>query len=158
MRFPIDDIIAVIPPLLAFFAVGFSAGVLTLVLTRRTNKAEANEHKPHQGTLLRLVAWILTALFGAGITFGLVLLLIYWIHDNSSDADKMYWPASFASIGGFLLGAGILTMIPWFAGPSPGNSKSVPVSLWVAAWTLLIVGFVLGFALCPCCRSCASQS
>ena len=38
-------------------------------------------------------------------------------------------------------------MIPWFAGPSPGNSKSVPLSLWVAAWTLLIVGFVLGFAL-----------
>ena len=54
MRFPIDDIIAVIPPLLAFFAVGFSAGVLTLVLTRRTNKAEANDTNLIKG---RCFAW-----------------------------------------------------------------------------------------------------
>ena len=54
--------------------------------------------------------------------------------------------ASLATIGGFLLGAGMLTVIPWFAGPSPGGRKSVPL-LWTAAWALWILGFVIGFAL-----------
>jgi type II secretory pathway component PulF len=148
MRLSLNEIVAVIPPLLAFFATGIVLGIVVLVLIRQRAKAEPGEQAPRRFPLLRLVAFTLTALFAAGIVFCLVLLLVYWFEHNSSDADMMYALASLASIGAFLLGAGMLTAIPWFAGPSPGDSKSVGVSLaWAAAWTLLILGFVLSFVL-----------
>ena len=53
MRFTLDDFIAVLQPVMAFFAVGFVLGVVMLILTRRKEKAGPSEEKEPSRWMLR---------------------------------------------------------------------------------------------------------
>jgi type II secretory pathway component PulF len=127
----------------------FVLGLLALLLTRRSAGPESRDGRPRPVRLARVAAWTVTVVCGSLIGPCLIFLLVAFLSSgNKIDKETAYGLAMLVSIGAFIFGSGILTVMPWLAGPAPYDGKSSGVRVvFESAWILALAGFVLGFFL-----------
>jgi type II secretory pathway component PulF len=145
---PAAATIDAVPLYLACSVAAFLASVAALLATRRSARAEDGNRTSYPVRLVRVAAWTFVVASSLAIVVCLIALFVALLNGAPKAEDAVLPLAMLVSIGAYLLGTAILTVMPWFVGPSPVNSESPYASVvYVSAWTLTIAGFVLGILL-----------
>jgi len=130
--------------LLTSFGLVFVLGIVTIVALSLVGPASDGRRTYSRGLILG-AAWTLTLISGLAIIICLVLMMADYLSTSRNAEDVAFPLAVLGSIGAFLLGAGILTVMPWFTGPVPSESESPTVRVVFGSARILTIA---GFALC----------